>query len=109
MWPHERSLVKQMENKPFALIGVNIGAKDPSDLGKIMATEKLPWRSLWNGPYDAPNSLAKNWNVTGTPTVFLIDHQGVIRHKYVGGPDDRVLDEALAPLVQAAEDARRKQ
>jgi len=44
--------------------------------------------------------ISTEWNVEGWPTIYLIDHEGVIRHKNVRGA---ALDEALEVLVEAAE------
>ena len=49
MYPHERSLVKRLADKPFALIGVNSDA-DKLYLKKRMKSEGITWRSFWNGP-----------------------------------------------------------
>ena len=38
--------------------------------------------------------------VYGAPETFLIDKQGVIRHKFVGVIDDQVWREQLAALYQ---------
>ncbi len=40
MYPNERSLVKKMEGKPFALVGVN-GDQDREALKKILEEEKI--------------------------------------------------------------------
>src|SRR5262245_16778602 len=48
-----------------------------------MEKEKLTWRSFADD-----GSLVGTWNLPGTPTFYVIDHQGVIRHKWVGSPSD---------------------
>ena len=48
MYPHERSLVKKMVDKPFALLGVN-SDKDLEELKPVLEEEKITWRSFWNG------------------------------------------------------------
>src|SRR5262249_7740686 len=45
-WPHERSLVKTLEEKPFALIGVNTNNSEAKKLKEVMDREKLNWRSF---------------------------------------------------------------
>ena len=102
MYPHERSLVKKLADKPFVLIGVN---SDP-DLEKLkprMEEEKITWRSFWNGKEGTGGPISTAWNVRGWPTLYIIDHKGVIRHKYLGSPGDKVLDEAIEKLVREAE------
>jgi hypothetical protein len=106
MYPHERSLVKAMEDKPFVLLGIN---SDPSKdvLKKVIADEKMTWRSWWDGG-NTQGPIASKWNVSGWPTLYVLDHKGVIRHKWLGSPGDKVLDEALDKLVKAAEQDAKK-
>src|SRR5687767_9778646 len=98
MYPHERSLVKTLADKPFALVGVNSDT-DLEALKKTLKEENITWRSFWNGPNGTGGPISKEWNVRGWPTLVLIDHKGVIRHKYLGSPGDKVLDAAIEKLV----------
>lgn len=106
MYPHERSLVKTLADKPFALVGVNSDT-DLDELKKTLKEENITWRSFWNGPNGTGGPISKEWNVRGWPTLVLIDHKGVIRHKYLGSPGDKVLDEAIEKLVAEAEKAAK--
>jgi tRNA(Ile2) C34 agmatinyltransferase TiaS len=101
MYPHERSLVKRLEGKPFALVGVN-SDRDRAALKKAMEKENITWRSFWDGG-GTRGSVATRWAVRGWPTLYLIDHQGVIRKKWVGSPGDKVLDREIDRLVKEAE------
>jgi hypothetical protein len=38
-----------------------------------------------------------------TPTIYLIDHKGVIRHRWLGGARARVIDNAVDELIQEVE------
>ena len=106
MYPHERSLVKKLEGKPFALLGVN-SDRDREALKKTMEKEQITWRSFWNGgSTDGP--ISRDWKVSGWPTLYLIDHKGVIRHKWLGNPGEKVLDEAIEAIVKEAEEAKEK-
>jgi hypothetical protein len=102
MYPHERSLVKKMEGKPFTLIGVN-SDRDLKELKKVLEEEQITWRSFWNGPNGTGGPISTEWNVRGWPTLYVIDHKGVIRHKWLGSPAGEVLDEAIEKLVAKAE------
>ena len=106
MYPHERSLVKTLADKPFALVGVNSDT-DLEALKKTLKEENITWRSFWNGPNGTGGPISKEWNVRGWPTLVLIDHKGVIRQKYLGSPGDKVLDEAIDKLVAEAEKAAK--
>jgi hypothetical protein len=104
MFPHERSLVKQMaeDKKPFALIGVNSDT-DKAKLKELNEKEEITWRSFWCGEDGTSGEIPSAWRVQGWPTLYLIDHKGVIRHKFVGNPGDKKLDELIAELVKEAE------
>ena len=100
MYPHERSLVKRLENKPFALLGIN---SDPKErLREVMTKENITWRSWWDGG-DTNGPIARAWNVSGWPTIYVLDHKGVIRFKNVRGEAmDKAVDELLAEMDKAA-------
>ena len=98
MYPHERSLGKELENAPFALIGIN-SDKDKEQLRPRLQEERITWRSFWNGPKGTEGPISKAWNVSGWPTIYVIDHEGVIRHKSHNSPD---LDQVIRQLVARA-------
>ena len=104
MYPHERSLVKRLENEPFALIGVN----SDGDLDKLrprLEEEQITWRSFWNGPDGTGGPISRAWNVRGWPTIYVLDAQGVIRFKNVRGEAmDKAVDELLAEMKPADPD-----
>jgi peroxiredoxin len=104
MWPHERSLVKQLIDKPFTVIGVNISEPNTAALKKLMEKENLTWRTFSDPPTsEGRGAIARKWNLAGTPTIYLIDHKGVIRHKWVGGARAKVIDNAVEELMQEVE------
>ncbi len=105
MYPHERSLVKKMEGKPFALIGVN-SDQDREKLKDVLKTENITWRSFWNGG-STQGPISTKWNVQGWPTLYVLDHKGVIRHKWLGSPGDQVMDAAIEKLVKEAEGEKK--
>jgi len=103
MFPHERSLVQKLANKPFALIGVN-SDENRDQLKDVLKKENISWRSFWAGGTSGP--IPTQWQIQGWPTIYLIDHKGVIRQKYVGSPGDAVLDQEIDQLVKEAESAK---
>jgi nitrogen regulatory protein PII-like uncharacterized protein len=104
--------VKNLENKPFALLGVNVDCYTADQLKKVVAKEKLLWRSFvdprGDQPEGFPGRISNQWNLEGTPTFYLIDHKGVIRYKWLGDPGERVIDEAIEKLVKEAEQAGKR-
>lgn len=99
MYPHERSLVEKLKDKPFALIGVN-SDNDKAKLKKRMEKEKITWRSFWNGPQGTSGPIAKKWNVYSWPTIYILDHKGVIRYKNLR---DEKMEKAVEELLKEAE------
>ncbi|MBL8858904.1 MAG: hypothetical protein JNL28_10395 [Planctomycetes bacterium] len=105
MYPHERSLVKRLANKPFAIIGVNSDS-DREALKQVLVKENITWRSFWNGG-DTSGPISTAWNVRGWPTLYLLDHEGVIHYKG-HGEDEAAFDARIDTLVEAAEKARMR-
>jgi hypothetical protein len=102
MYPHERSLVKRLEAKPFAILGINSDV-DKVELKKAMEKENITWKSWWNGPEGTSGPISAKWNVSGWPTLYLVDHKGIIRHKFLGSPGDEKMDKFVDDLVKEAE------
>ena len=111
--PHERSLVKRLQGKPFAIVGVN-SDKEREAVRKVCAEKGITWRSFWDGG-STNGPIARRWNVQAWPTLYLIDGKGVIRYKgdmlrsmsIRTGKDGkteevRYLDEALSTLLKEA-------
>ncbi len=99
MYPHERSLVKRLADKPFALIGVN-SDPDKAALAARLTEENITWRSFWNGLKGTSGPISARWNVTGWPTIYIIDHKGVIRDKNKRG---EAMDAAVDKLLEEME------
>jgi hypothetical protein len=97
MYPHERSLVKRLQNSPFALIGVNSDQKR-DELKPVLEKEEITWRSFWNGG-STSGPISTAWKVHSWPTIYVLDAEGTIRARDVRGEAmDRVVDELLAEL-----------
>lgn len=105
MYPHERSLVARLKDEPFALVGVN-SDPDLAKLKPVLEKEQITWRSFWNGPEGVAGPISKRWGITGWPTLYLIDHEGKIRHRFTGSPGDEKLDQLIDELVAKAKAAR---
>lgn len=87
----------------FALIGVHIGGADAPQLQEVMKKEDITWRSFVDLGDAGAGPIATSWNLSATPTFYVIDHTGVIRHRWSGPPGEQVMDAALDALIQAAE------
>jgi hypothetical protein len=99
MLPHERSLVKKYEGKPFTLVGVN--SDGPEELKKALKDNPVSWRSFKDRRTGKP-VISGQWSVSGWPTLYLIDHKGIIRKRWLGGPPTADLHREIDRLIEAA-------
>jgi thiol-disulfide isomerase/thioredoxin len=104
MIPHERSLVKRLEGKPFALISISGDAKKET-LETFLTKEPMPWTHWHNG---AVGGILEKWNVEYFPTIYVIDAKGVIRFKDVRGEAmDKAVETLLEEMVATTKKASR--
>ena len=93
-----------LKDKPFALIGVHVGGSTVKQLKEVMEKEKITWRSFADAGNAGAGPIATQWNLSATPSFYVIDHKGVIRYKWAGPPGEKVMDAALDKLIQVAEE-----
>ena len=96
MIPHEKTLVKRLEDQPFALVGIN------SDNEKRYRERRpemgVTWRSFFDGG-STGGPIASQWGVTGWPTIYVLDAEGKIRYQGVRGEAmDRAVDTLLVEM-----------
>jgi peroxiredoxin len=96
--------VTNLKDKPFALIGVHIGGLSAKQLKEVMDKQHITWRSFADAGNAGAGPIATKWNLTATPTLYVIDHKGVIRYKWAGAPGEKVIDAALHKLIKVAEE-----
>jgi tetratricopeptide (TPR) repeat protein/peroxiredoxin len=78
-YPFERSLVERLKGRPFVFLGVE--CDDHRDaVCKARDEGEITWRCWWDGG-SIEGPIATRWNVKGWPSIFIIDHKGVIRYK----------------------------
>ncbi len=99
MIPHEREMVKKLKDKPFVLVSVSTDDKKET-LTEFLDKEPMPWVHWWDNGRNNP--VAKKYRVRAYPTLYLIDHSGVIKQKWVGSPGNDKLDKAVEEAVEAA-------
>lgn len=95
MVPAERALVKRLQGKPFVLLGVN-GDEDRAAVKEAVKQKEISWRSWWDGDKSG-GPIAAKWNIVGWPTIYVLDHKGVIRFKDLRGKE---LDSAVEKLIE---------
>ena len=63
------------------------------------------WLQRFGDPYvanafDADGRVGIDWGVYGTPETFVIDQQGIIRHKHIGPLTEEAIQREILPLIQ---------
>jgi hypothetical protein len=89
--------VTNWKDRPFALIGVNVNEFETKSLKERMGKEKMNWRS-----FAYQEAINAKWHPS-TPSYYVLDPRGVIRHKWVGAPGEKAIDTALEKLIHDAE------
>ena len=85
----------RLKNAPFILIGVNSDSS-PERVAKAIERENITWPSFYDGG-SARGPIAVKWKVSRWPTIYVIDHHGMIRFMDVRGED---LDHAVDTLLE---------
>ncbi len=93
MFDHGRSLVKQNEGKPFAMVGVNLD-KTAAEALDCQLENDLNWRSFYDG---GNMNIHDGYGIFAIPTVFVIDHKGKIQ--WIGNEfNDGLVDKLIAEV-----------
>lgn len=92
----EHEVVKRLSRNGVRIIGLNY--KDEPDNAKA-------WLDRLGNPYqtiavDYDGRISIDWGVYGAPETFLIDKQGIIRHKVIGPLSDKDNYEGLMSVMQ---------
>jgi thiol-disulfide isomerase/thioredoxin len=77
--PEHQALLRRLDGKPFAIVGIN-SDRDRAAALKAGEATGITWPSWWDGG-STRGPIASRWNVQGWPTLCLLDANGVIRFK----------------------------
>ena len=94
--------MNELRDQPFALIGVHVGGSSVEATRALMERENLPWRTFVDVGQAAAGPIARSWNSPSTPTFFVLDAKGVIRHRWAGTGEPRGRDAAIEELLRSA-------
>ncbi len=94
--PQERAIAEALAAQPFVQLGVN-NDDDVAAAQKAVEQEEMTWRS-WQDGDRTSGKVASQWNVKEWPTFYVIDADGVIRHK-VKGVEAAGLTTSIAPKI----------
>lgn len=98
--PHERQLVKTFQGQPFAIVGVNCD-EDLTKARTAVVENEMTWRSF-RDQVKQQSMITTKWQVVGYPALYLIDHHGTIRRRWIGAPALEELNHMTRVLVDAA-------
>jgi peroxiredoxin len=84
-YPYHRFVLENYQDRPIVLLGINSDA-ELETIQQAKIDERLPYRTWWDGHSQpdadvvaAEGPIATRWNVTGWPTIYILDEEGVIR------------------------------
>ncbi len=97
MIPSQRELVDRMKGQPFTLLGINTDGMSRSALQERLQREKITWPQIADG---SGGPVTRLWNVHAFPTVYIIDHRGIIRAKKIYG--EEAIEKKVAKLIEKA-------
>ncbi len=95
--PSERALAEKFKDRPFAMLGVDCNDKKDA-AQQVIDREKITWPN-WHDGSDGDGPIVRKYHIRGYPSSFVIDANGIIRHKKLIGPS---LEAAVAKLLDEA-------
>jgi peroxiredoxin len=103
-YPLLRAAIERWRGRPFVILGINSNCR-LDNLKEAVAKGEITWRCWWEANQaDSVGPITTSWNIRGYPTLFLIDHRGVIRAKADLNPFDKPsFDNAIETLLKEAE------
>lgn len=98
----EHEMVTQLSRSGIRVVGFNY---------KDKTQDAVAWLGQFGNPYevvieDADGRVGIDWGVYGAPETFLIDQQGIIRHKVIGPLSDPEKLEALMEVFKQMQGAK---
>jgi cytochrome c biogenesis protein CcmG/thiol:disulfide interchange protein DsbE len=89
-------LVELARSRVVPIVGLNY---------KDRREDALPWLAKHGDPYamsawDIDGRVGIDYGVYGAPETFVIDKQGVIRHKQIGPITPEALEKVILPLLK---------
>ena len=88
-------LMELSERDDIQIIGLN-WKDDRADALTVIRMTGNPYTLI---AHDPDNEYGIDWGVYGAPETFVVDAQGIIRHKHIGPIDPPTWERVLAPLI----------
>jgi len=94
--PETKELVKLYEGRPLKVIGISADFNRQT-LQMFLDRNNLPWPNIFDGQGGAIQSA---YRIAHYPTIIVIDHEGVIRHRDIDPMDLRAILAKMVPLAE---------
>ena len=106
LYSFNRSLHQKLDGRPFALVGVNSDTN--RDLTRrIMKIQQIQWNNFWNGG-SRFGEISTQWGVKTWPVLYVIDGDGIIQLKSVGGHNRAEILQLIEKLTAELEQKQSK-
>ncbi len=92
----EHPVLMELAQRGIPIYGLNY---------KDVRSDAQRWLQRFGNPYlanafDEEGRVGIDWGVYGTPETFIVDKQGIIRHKHIGPLTQKSVDEEILPLIK---------
>ena len=81
--PHIQKMHEELESKGVVFLGMNQDKGQKDKVQKYIDTNKVSFRQVM----DMESTIARDFNIEGIPTLFILDKEGVIRYAHTGFAD----------------------
>jgi len=93
--PYLQEIFEEWSDKGLVLLTIDIG-EGPSQIKEFLEANNLSLPVL----LDTKKNVAQRYNITGIPTTFFIDKDGVIREKIIGAfPSKGAIEKHLNKIM----------
>ena len=96
--PAMQALYARYQDQGFEILAVNLQEQD-AQMSAFVDEMGLTFPVI----VDQAGDLSSTYRVTSLPTTFVVDREGIIRDRIVGGPlTEALLESKITPLLDAA-------
>jgi peroxiredoxin len=100
MLPVQRALLKRLNSverlkDKFVLVSVSADPRK-AKVKQFIADNPMPWTHWYNGN---KGGIVEAWDVRVFPTTYVLDARGVIRYKFAGKANEKLLNRAVNNLL----------
>ncbi|MGC8624803.1 MAG: TlpA family protein disulfide reductase [Phycisphaerae bacterium] len=82
--PHVEGLYQKYHSKGLEIVSISNDNSVAALKGFLKSHPQMSWTQLFDAKHPGWSPMAANFGISGIPTQFVIDRQGVLRHIIVG-------------------------